>query len=229
MEVDLDVGMPEAIKLTATNWMHIEELDYEQLPFKCRQCHGYGHFARHCKKKEAEESEKLEQWITVQKLGTTKPISKGITKENNPGPMRQEKKDGNSNPMSKLGSQYAEPSKAAEEPKVNKDYSEHPESPPNRKGMEDQGKNVGTLEVVPSPSYADIGRNKVHESPSSSQDEIFERLAKRVGRKSPRESREGEAERKKTQGSQPTIEMSTSRSTRTRPPKGGGPTTPNSE
>ena len=57
MEVDLEEGLPEAFKLTAAEWTHIQELDYEQLPFKWRHCHGYGHFARHCKKKEGEESE----------------------------------------------------------------------------------------------------------------------------------------------------------------------------
>jgi hypothetical protein len=75
VEVDLEVGLPKAIKLIAADWTHIQELDYEQLPFKCRHCHGYGHFARHCKKKNVEESEtaKADQWITVQKTGTAKP------------------------------------------------------------------------------------------------------------------------------------------------------------
>jgi hypothetical protein len=100
VEVDLEVGLPEAIKLTAADWTHIQELDYEQLPFKCRHCHGYGHFARHCKKKNAEESEnaKANQWITVQKTGTAKSRSKGTTKNGNPGQLEQEKIDGSSNP-----------------------------------------------------------------------------------------------------------------------------------
>jgi hypothetical protein len=231
VEVDLEVGLPEAIKLTAADWTHIQELDYEQLPFKCRHCHGYGHFARHCKKKNVEESEnaKAEQWITVQKAGTTKPRSKGITKESNPGQSGQEQKDGTSNPMSKSGSQNAEPSKAIEEPEANMDSNEQSKPSPNGKGTEEQGKTAGTLEVAPSPSYADIARKKVLESPSSSEDEILERPAKRAGRKSRREAREEEAERQKTQGSQPTIEMSIGRNTRTRPPKGGGPTIPNNK
>lgn len=87
----------------------------------------------------------------MQKEGITKPRSKGITKENNPGPMGQEQKDGNSNPMSKSRSQNAEPSKAAEELEVNKDCSEQSKSPPNGKGTKEQGKNTRTPEVVPSP------------------------------------------------------------------------------
>ena len=45
VEVDLQVGLPEAIKFTVVDWSHVQELDYEQFPFKCRHCHGYGHFA----------------------------------------------------------------------------------------------------------------------------------------------------------------------------------------
>jgi hypothetical protein len=41
IEVDLEVGLPEAIQLKVADWSHIQELDYEQLPFKCRYCHGY--------------------------------------------------------------------------------------------------------------------------------------------------------------------------------------------
>lgn len=36
VEVDLDGGLPEAIKLTIPSWKHFQKLDYEQLPFKCR-------------------------------------------------------------------------------------------------------------------------------------------------------------------------------------------------
>ena len=51
VEVDLETGLPEAINLTVVDWWHVQELEYEQLPFKCRHCHGYGHFTKNCKKK----------------------------------------------------------------------------------------------------------------------------------------------------------------------------------
>jgi hypothetical protein len=109
------------------------------------------------------------------------------------------------------------------------DSREQPNSPPNGKDTGEQGKMARTLEVVPSPSYADIARKKVLEPSSSLEDEILERLAKRAGRKSRKEAREEESERQKTQGSQPTIEMSIDGNTRIRSLKGGGPTTPNSK
>jgi hypothetical protein len=75
----------------------------------------------------------------VQKTGTTKPRSKGITKESNLGQSGQEQKDGTSNPMSKSGSQNAESSKAIEESEANMDNSEQLKPPPNGKGTEEQG------------------------------------------------------------------------------------------
>jgi hypothetical protein len=50
VEVNLEKGLPEAINLSLGEWHHIQELDYEQIPFKCLQCHAYGHFARSCPK-----------------------------------------------------------------------------------------------------------------------------------------------------------------------------------
>jgi hypothetical protein len=50
VEVNLEKGLPEAIKLSLGDWCHIQELDYEQIPFKCLRCHDYGHFARSCPK-----------------------------------------------------------------------------------------------------------------------------------------------------------------------------------
>ena len=62
VEVDLEVGLPEAIKIKVGSWSHSQKLDYEQLLFKCRGCHEYGHFARNCPKKSEEEKEKEEVW-----------------------------------------------------------------------------------------------------------------------------------------------------------------------
>ena len=69
------------------------------------------------------------------------------------------------------------------------------------------------------PSYVDIAHKKQLDSPSSSDDDP---VSKKGGNKSKKEIREEEAERQKTQGSQPTIEMSYGKNKRTRPPKGVG-------
>jgi hypothetical protein len=51
VEVDLEKGFPEAIQLTLDNWSYIQTVDYEQLPFKCKACHEYGHFAKNVPRK----------------------------------------------------------------------------------------------------------------------------------------------------------------------------------
>jgi len=50
VEVDLGRGLPESIKLKLDDWSHIQQLDYEQIPFKCKVCHDYRHFANRCTK-----------------------------------------------------------------------------------------------------------------------------------------------------------------------------------
>eukprot|EP00253_Pinus_taeda_P005656 PITA_05656 len=37
VEVDLGRGLPEEIKLKVDDWSHIQQLDYEQIPFKCKR------------------------------------------------------------------------------------------------------------------------------------------------------------------------------------------------
>ena len=39
VEVDLGKGLLEAIKIKVDQWTHIQQLDYEKLPFKCKVCH----------------------------------------------------------------------------------------------------------------------------------------------------------------------------------------------
>ena len=83
-----------------------------------------------------------------------------------------------------------EPSKALEALEANKDNNEQSKPSPKGKGNEDEGQMEVTPKVSPSPTYADIARKKILDSPSSSEDEILKRPAKRAGRKSRREARE---------------------------------------
>ena len=80
--MDLEVGLPEAINLTVADLTYVQELDYEKLPFKCRFCHGYGHFARYCKKKEEEVvKEKGDQWTQVKRSSSAKQGKKAKGKK----------------------------------------------------------------------------------------------------------------------------------------------------
>ena len=74
-------------------------------------------------------------------------------------------------------------------------------------------KGVGEVSPAPvgpssSPSYAKIARKKPIKSSGSSDEESIDQFSKKSGRKSKKEIWEEEAERRKTQGSQSTIEMS---------------------
>ena len=86
MEVDLELGLPEAINLKVSYWSHIQELDYQQIPFKCRYFHEHGHFARYCKKKAEEETKKnKDQWIQPQKFASSRLNNKKKGKETTRG------------------------------------------------------------------------------------------------------------------------------------------------
>eukprot|EP00253_Pinus_taeda_P005679 PITA_05679 len=227
VEVDLEVGLPEAIKLPVADWTHIQELDYEQLPFKCRHCHEYGHFAKYCKKKNEEtvEKEKGEQWKQVKKSANNRQNNKNKGKEtgNKEGQENGSTQNGGSkdtirieedkNPFESLNPSSDSPEAEREDPpqQNNTDPSD-PGNTPNPNPC-----------ITSSPSYADIIKQKKKnvENEGTSDEETLERTSKRAGRKSNREAREEESERQKTLGSQATIEMTLGRNSRQRAPKGG--------
>jgi len=99
--------------------------------------------------------------------------------------------------------------------------------PPNSNKEEEELAHPEVPQGSPSnPTHADVTRKKPAESSDSSEEENYEQPTRKVDRKSRREAREEEAERLKTQGSQPTIEMSIGRNSRNSPPKGGSHPTP---
>ena len=51
VEFDLEKGLPEAINLSIDDWSHLQIVDYEKIPFKCKYCHEYGHFTKSFPKK----------------------------------------------------------------------------------------------------------------------------------------------------------------------------------
>jgi hypothetical protein len=56
IEMDVSGALPEAISLEFRDEEWIQNIDYEQIPFRCRRCHEHGHLIRECplnKKQEA--------------------------------------------------------------------------------------------------------------------------------------------------------------------------------
>jgi hypothetical protein len=99
VEVDLEVGLPEAVNLKVGEWQHLQKLDYEQLPFKCRGCHDYGHFQRNCPKA-LQEKEREEGWQQPRK-GRAKPS--GLRKEQAPPAQSTQGIQRNTNSFKELG------------------------------------------------------------------------------------------------------------------------------
>lgn len=215
VEVDLEEGLSEAIKLIVVVWTHVQELDYEHLPFKCRHCHGHSNLAKHYKKKVEEQRDKQngDQWTLVHK--TTHP-KKGAGKGNTTGIPSSSKPNQEDEANAKgTASTQINPAASDQENLVQAEST-----PPSKEGEKAMQTEV-TQGSPSNPSYVEVTRKKAIESSGSSEDETYERPSKRVGRKSCKEMREEEAERLKTQGSQATIEMSIGRNTRPRPSKGG--------
>ena len=91
VEVDLEKGLPEAININMEGWSHLQAIDYDQIPFKCKMCHEYGHFSKFCPKKpQLEEGEiPREEWNEV----TRKKGSKAIASQANTSVKRKKVSD----------------------------------------------------------------------------------------------------------------------------------------
>jgi hypothetical protein len=59
--VDLEKGLLKVIQLTLDNWSYIQKVDYEQLLFKYKACHEYGHFAKNYPKLEVDQPKERDQ------------------------------------------------------------------------------------------------------------------------------------------------------------------------
>lgn len=56
VEVDVEKGILKAVLISLDNWQHVQELNHEQLPFKCKICHKFEHLAKNCKKMDSNPS-----------------------------------------------------------------------------------------------------------------------------------------------------------------------------
>ena len=67
----------EGINLNMEGWKHLQMVDYEKIPFKCKVCHEYGNFDKYFKKKiQSEEGEiTREEWNEVSRRKGNKSTS----------------------------------------------------------------------------------------------------------------------------------------------------------
>ena len=185
VEVDLEAGLPKAIKLTVGNWSHYQRLDYEHLPFKCRGCHEYGHFIHNFPKNPEVHHDKVEGW---KKVNRSKP-------KNHPG---LDPKLGEGNKEAKTihleGSPETSKTKdtieAREDPVVVEEKSSNgdskePEAVLSAHQMQDQEEDMTVTQVG-----GNLGRSE-EDSESEEEEELTTpRLSKTKGRKSKKEATE---------------------------------------
>jgi hypothetical protein len=55
--MDVSGALPEAINLEFRNEEWIQNIDYEQIPFRCRRCHEHGHLIREFPLNKQQEAE----------------------------------------------------------------------------------------------------------------------------------------------------------------------------
>ena len=200
------MGLPEAIKLKVGSWTHLQVLDYEQLPFKCRKCHIYGHFARGCPNKSEAEKGKEEGWNQVKRPKTNykKPGATGSQSAaaQNVAPSRSQE------------NRYEILSSAEEAPRE----EERPDKPAEKSAS------AGTR-----PEERTMARDKEKQTDASEEEQDSEESEEEGeigdtqtsvrrsarGRKSAREKRDQETYKDKLQGSQPTLEKLLSKNTKT--------------
>lgn len=202
VEVDLEAGLPEAIKITVGEWQHYQKLDYEQLPFKCRTCHEHGHFQRNCPKSQVGTKEDEEGWKEI-KRGKAVPRP---TEKKNSGSREKPKSNLKNNEDPKEGTSTG----GNEETIETHEASENPMK---------EAKETGTETITP-PASGGIAGNKDNEDHISLASESEEDSEGRTdesdssqitpikssrGRKSKKKLREEKTYRDVLQGSQKTL------------------------
>jgi hypothetical protein len=211
VEVDLEVGLPEAIKLKVGEWHHYQKLDYEQLPFKCRGCHEYDHFQRNCPKNPSKEKENGEGWQQPKK-GKTSSKTKGPRNEKTT-PAQPTEQGIQPGAMTENSFRLLDQSQAGTT------IGEAPQEAPPAK--ETHGKSIPDIRELPVPEIeeekAKTGKGKdagpdIEEGEVSSESE-YEGASDTLitpkktgrGRKSKKEERDKETYKDILNGSQPTI------------------------
>jgi hypothetical protein len=211
VEVDLESGLPEEVNLTVGSSHHYQNLDYEQLSLKCRNCHEHGHFQRNYPKIQPTTKEDVERWKKVQKGKVAKPKEK---KSQDPGKQNH--------PSSEVKEGLAKTAEVAESQEHDLEATVTleplPEPPNTKEPLKSQDEHIS----LSTKSRGDSDGKYLEKSSSHGTPKRPSR-----GRKPEKKKREDQSYREVVQGSQHTIpEMISTRTTRKqgRAPKGA--TTP---
>lgn len=223
VEVDLEAGLPEAVKLTIKGWQHYQQVDYEQLPFKCRHCHEHGHFQRNCPKIQEPETEKSpeEGWQQSKKQKAnsrrrgTKGISQAPIAKDPTSTAPETSKNQEGSPSSRQGNSFA----ALEEQEPKDKEIEEGEVPPSvpsspARRLEDKTAENPNLEIEVVNLSKEDGTQEATNDEGTEEDGTDEEdldhsgtaKKERRGRKTDRERREAAAYRDRAAGTQTTIE-----------------------
>lgn len=200
--MDLEVGLPKAVKIRVGPWTHIQKLDYEQLSFKCRKCQVYGHFARDCSSKGVEDKGKEEEWNQAKRSRTTsRKAANANTRTPQIAPAQKQPMESQGNRYEILGSETIV-SQDTETPKeVSPAKSKSEPEIPKEKTSEDEEE---TQESDESEEEGEIGESQSTPRRSTR------------GRMLTKEKREQETYKDKLQGSQPTLEKLLSKTPKTK-------------
>ena len=207
VEVGLEAGLPEAIKLTVGNWSHFQKLDYEQLPFKCRGCQEYGHFIQNCPKKPESHQDKAEGWKRVNRSksknqgGGGAKNGESIKETINPPPDGSQETSKTNEPNEVRN----EPTDAGEE--TSNEESKESEAGPFDQHVEDQEEGTDMpKEGEPRGKSEEEFESEEEEEEEGEIELITPRRTKTKGRKSRKEVRDQATYKDKLEGSQPTLE-----------------------
>jgi hypothetical protein len=199
VEVDLEAGLPEAVKLTVGNWSHYQKLDYEHLPFKCRTCQEHGHFQRNCPKNQSPEKEDAEGWQKVKKSKPgpkskdPRPEQASLPSSSKPNPQKVPPKEGANKPKETLKEPFVIVSQSPPAPENPIPVNETPPADEPMKSDEEHN-------PLDSETGADTDEGATETSSSVGTPEKVPR-----GRKPERKKREEKSYRDVTAGFQHTI------------------------
>ena len=188
------------------NWAHFQKLDYEQLPFKCRGCHEYGHFMLNYPKKSEIQHDKTEGW---HKVNRSKPKNQvGVD-------LKKGKGNKEARAITKERTQATSLTKETIEIRDDPNEAKEKSSNENSKDFEPAPSDQAKEQEEGTPMTKEEERREKNEEESETEEEEEEegeielttpRLTKTKGRKSKKEEREQATYKDKLQGSQLTLE-----------------------